>query len=192
MGSICRVVVRGMSMCFLCFPVLVNLPTQKVFQYILEGLWTCCRPCGFSSDSDIPLLLQVLALKDYSIPPSAQSQVNCGILIHCTCYFQGDSPSLFTQSSALIFLTHLMSCKSFSSVSQSWHKGPRVATYSGLFAPLYCGKGGIPETPPACVGIAFCDWTTRGFATAQDGLCIYQGSWSWFGGPSAKTSCLGS
>ena len=57
---------RGMFICLLSFPVLVDLPTQKVFQYILEGLWTCCRPRGFSSE--LPLLLLVLVLKDYSIP----------------------------------------------------------------------------------------------------------------------------
>ena len=47
---------------------------------------------GVSSLSDSPLFQLILALEVYSCPSNAQSQLNCRVLICCTCYFWGSFP----------------------------------------------------------------------------------------------------
>ena len=59
-------VARGMFKYSLCFPAAVDLPNQKVLQYIKEDLWTCCVQYMVSSGSDLYLLQ--LTLKIYSCP----------------------------------------------------------------------------------------------------------------------------
>ena len=44
---------------------------------------------------DNPLFWLVLVLKVYRCPSNAQSQLNCRILICCTCHLWGDSPFFF-------------------------------------------------------------------------------------------------
>ena len=57
-----------------CAPV--TLSCQKILQYLLYGLWTCCGHCGVISYSDLAVLQ--LVHKVHNCPQSPQPQASCG------------------------------------------------------------------------------------------------------------------
>ena len=90
---------------------------------------------GVSSVSDNPLFWLVLVLKVYSCPSNAESQLNCRILICCTCHFWVSSLffSLFRLASS--------ACRSLQCLISALTRGGKrgLPPYPGLLSHLCCG-----------------------------------------------------